>query len=62
MSKTHTPWLLDEQRKVEMNEDTQLRMEAVRLAVRALEDCAVEMKDMVEMASEIYEFIKGETK
>ena len=45
-----------------MNEDTQLRIEAVRLTVKALESCAVEMKDMVEMASEIYEFIKGETK
>jgi hypothetical protein len=45
-----------------MTEDKQLRIEAMRLAIAALESCSVEMEDIVKMASEIYEFIKGETK
>ena len=52
----------DAQRKIEMDEDKQLRIEAVRLAVAALETCSVEMEDMVEMATQIYTFISGETK
>jgi hypothetical protein len=45
-----------------MNEDTQLRIEAVRLAVAALGSCAVEMEDVVKMATNIYTFISGKTK
>ena len=45
-----------------MTEDTQLRVEAVRLAVGALESCAAEMQDIIEMATQIYKFISGEAK
>jgi hypothetical protein len=45
-----------------MSEDKQLRIEAVRLAVKALETCSVEMEDIVKMATEIYTFISGDTK
>jgi len=45
-----------------MSEDTQLRLEAVRLVVQALESCSVEMENVVEMAAKVYEFIKGEAK
>jgi len=45
-----------------MNEDTQLRIEAVRLTVSALESCSVEMEDIIAMATQIYTFISGETK
>lgn len=64
MSKINTPWLLDVLRKNEMDEDKQLRVEAVRLAVKALESCAIDMarEEIVEVAAGIYEFIKGEAK
>jgi hypothetical protein len=45
-----------------MAEDTHLRIEAVRLAVSALESCAAEMEDIVQMATQIYNFISGEAK
>lgn len=45
-----------------MDEDKQLRIEAVRLTVKALESCSVEMEDLVEMAARVYAFISGETK
>ena len=45
-----------------MNEDTQLRIEAMRLTVAALESCAVEMEEIVKMATEVYEFLTGATK
>jgi ribosomal protein S10 len=47
-----------------MSEDQQLRMEAMRLAVKVLESRAIDMakEDIVEMASKIYTFISGETK
>jgi predicted acyl esterase len=45
-----------------MSEDQQLRVEAVRLAVKALESCSVEMEDIVKMATDIYTFISGEKK
>ena len=45
-----------------MSEDQPLRVEAVRLAVKALESCSVEMEDIVKMATDIYTFISGEKK
>lgn len=45
-----------------MSEDQQLRVEAVRLAVKTLESCPVEMEDIVKMATDIYTFISGEKK
>ena len=45
-----------------MDEDTQLKIEAMRLAVAAFGSCAFEMEDIVKMATDIYTFISGKTK
>jgi len=45
-----------------MVEETQMRMAAVDLAVRALKDTAIEDGDIIKLAKEIFEFINGETK
>ena len=45
-----------------MSEDIQLRLMSVELAVKALRDTAVEDGEIVTLAKEIFEFVKGETK
>ena len=45
-----------------MNEEIQLRAMSVDFAVKALRDTPTEDGDVVKLAQEIYNFIKGEAK
>ena len=45
-----------------MDEEKQMRMYAVDMAVRALKDTPIEDGDITNLAKEIFKFINGETK